>query len=74
MPKVILQQVDQLCSRFLWKGSSSSASGAKVKWDILCLLKSEGRLGLKKLVGWVAFEPCLLLKAPYGLFGSKNMF
>ncbi|KAH1113920.1 hypothetical protein J1N35_007298 [Gossypium stocksii] len=72
--KVVLKQVDQLCSRFLWKGSNSSASGARVKWDILCLPKFEGRLGLKKLVGWVASKPCLLLKAPYGLFESKNIF
>ncbi|XP_039015205.1 uncharacterized protein LOC120145416 [Hibiscus syriacus] len=48
----VLHRIEQLCSRFFWKGSDKSASGARVSWGKLCLLKSEGGLGLKDIKSW----------------------
>ncbi|XP_039069847.1 uncharacterized protein LOC120216524 [Hibiscus syriacus] len=41
IPATVLKSVDQLCSRFFWKGANKSAAGARVGWDQICLLKSE---------------------------------
>ncbi|PPR88263.1 hypothetical protein GOBAR_AA32431 [Gossypium barbadense] len=41
-----------MCTRILRKGKESSATGAKISWNQLCSLKSEGGLGLKDLYSW----------------------
>ncbi|XP_039069137.1 uncharacterized protein LOC120215551 [Hibiscus syriacus] len=48
----VLKSVDQLWSRFFWKGANKSAAGARVSWDQICQLKSEGGLGLKNTTTW----------------------
>ncbi|XP_039004676.1 uncharacterized protein LOC120131861 [Hibiscus syriacus] len=40
LPQSILHTIEQLCSRFFWKGSDKASSGARVSWGKLCLLKS----------------------------------
>ncbi|XP_039017492.1 uncharacterized protein LOC120148441 [Hibiscus syriacus] len=52
LPKEIIRKVEQLYSRFFWKGSDAHAKGARVSWKIVFLLKSEGRLGIKDVGGW----------------------
>ncbi|KAG8484242.1 hypothetical protein CXB51_022759 [Gossypium anomalum] len=47
LPKSVLQRINQLRSRFFWKGADASASGARVSWMQVCSVKSEGGLGLK---------------------------
>ncbi|XP_038997432.1 uncharacterized protein LOC120122379 [Hibiscus syriacus] len=42
----IIRKVEQLCSRFFWNGADVLARGARVNWKIICLMKSEGGLGL----------------------------
>ena len=32
LPKTVLKRINQLCSRFLWKGKDQGAKGAKVSW------------------------------------------
>ena len=49
LPKWFYAKVDSLCSRFLWKNSTTSAAGARVSWINICKPKSEGGLGLRKL-------------------------
>lgn len=49
LPKSVLQRINQLCSRFFWKGADTSASGARVSWMQICAVKSEGGLGLKDI-------------------------
>ncbi|KAE8676000.1 hypothetical protein F3Y22_tig00111640pilonHSYRG00245 [Hibiscus syriacus] len=44
LPASILKSVDQLCSRFFWKGADTSTAGARVSWESICLLKYEGGL------------------------------
>ncbi|KAE8687013.1 lectin-like protein [Hibiscus syriacus] len=52
LPLSVLKKVEQLCSRFFWKGSDRSAFGARVSWQNICCLKSEGGLGIKDLKTW----------------------
>ncbi|XP_039028408.1 uncharacterized protein LOC120162312 [Hibiscus syriacus] len=42
----IIKKIEQLCSRFFWKGVDLSASGARVSWRQVCLMKSDGGLGI----------------------------
>ncbi|XP_039068118.1 uncharacterized protein LOC120214237 [Hibiscus syriacus] len=51
-PQSVLNRIEQLCSRFFWKGSDIAATGARIRWDKLCLPKSEGGLGLKDIKSW----------------------
>ena len=50
--KSVLKKVNQLCSNFFLKGSSSSAKGARVSWKAICLPKAEDGLGLKDNLSW----------------------
>ncbi|XP_039023295.1 uncharacterized protein LOC120155901 [Hibiscus syriacus] len=52
LPQAIISKVKQLCSRFFWKGSDLPAKGARVSWKKICLMKSEGRLGVQDVRGW----------------------
>ncbi|KAG7574650.1 Reverse transcriptase domain [Arabidopsis suecica] len=47
-----LDEIERLCSAFLWKGAPNSARGAKVSWDSVCTPKQCGGLGLKRLSLW----------------------
>lgn len=51
LPKGCLEELERLCSAFLWSGAPNSARGAKVSWDSVCTPKESGGLGLKRLVG-----------------------
>ncbi|XP_039019830.1 uncharacterized protein LOC120151446 [Hibiscus syriacus] len=44
--------VEQLCSRYFWKGADKFVVGARVSWEIICLSKSEGGLGVKNIKSW----------------------
>ncbi|XP_022774081.1 uncharacterized protein LOC111316376 [Durio zibethinus] len=46
LPKKVIKRVNQLCSAFFWKGQSSTAKEARVRWQAKCKPTSEGRLGL----------------------------
>ncbi|XP_039057118.1 uncharacterized protein LOC120200312 [Hibiscus syriacus] len=52
LPQCVINCIDQLCSRFLWKGTDQAASRARVNWSSICCPKSEGGLGLKNLKSW----------------------
>lgn len=41
------QYGESMCNTFLWSGSPHNKHKAKVSWEIVCSLKSEGRLGLR---------------------------
>lgn len=49
LPKWFYAKVDSLFSGFLWKNSTSSASGARVAWSDICKPKAEGGLSIRKL-------------------------
>ncbi|KAE8681581.1 hypothetical protein F3Y22_tig00111311pilonHSYRG00001 [Hibiscus syriacus] len=52
LPNSVLMKIEQLCSRFFWKGTDKSASGVRVSWKNICFLKSEGGLGVKDMKSW----------------------
>ncbi|KAE8729921.1 Peptidyl-prolyl cis-trans isomerase FKBP15-3 [Hibiscus syriacus] len=52
LPQAIVNNIEQLCSRFFWKGTDKAATRARVSWQKICLAKSEGGLGLKDIKTW----------------------
>ncbi|XP_013624949.1 PREDICTED: uncharacterized protein LOC106331168 [Brassica oleracea var. oleracea] len=66
-PKRFYQKVDSICSAFLWKNSTTSASGARVSWSSICTPKEEGGLGLRTLE---EFDLVFRLKR----FGGRNFW
>lgn len=44
-----IKEINSLCSAFLWSGPSYNVKKAKVSWDVVCLPKKEGGLGLRSL-------------------------
>ena len=52
LPKQVTDQVEQLLRSFLWSGTDKKLKGAKVLWEDITCLKSEGGLGIKKTVVW----------------------
>ncbi|GAB4841386.1 hypothetical protein Ancab_039697 [Ancistrocladus abbreviatus] len=49
MPAKVVQKVDILRRRFLWRGSSLQKGLAWVKWETVCQPKSQGGLGVKRM-------------------------
>ncbi|XP_039024717.1 uncharacterized protein LOC120157747 [Hibiscus syriacus] len=52
LPKGVMRDIEKICLRFFWKGSDTSARGARVSWNQICTLKSESGLGLRELADW----------------------
>lgn len=69
LPKRFYEKVDSLCSAFLWKNRTSSASGARVSWSDICRPKKEGGLGLRKLD---EFELIFRLKRLWNFFSNSG--
>lgn len=49
LPKACLDEIESMCSAFLWSGTPNQTHKAKVAWDDLCAPKEEGGLGIRKL-------------------------
>lgn len=49
LPKACLDEIESMCSAFLWSGSPNQSHKAKVAWENLCCPKEEGGLGIRKL-------------------------
>ncbi|CAL9233408.1 unnamed protein product, partial [Arabidopsis halleri] len=49
LPKACIQEIDKMCSAFLWSGPSLNNRKAKVSWSEVCAPKKEGGLGLRSL-------------------------
>ncbi|GKB85769.1 RNA-directed DNA polymerase, eukaryota, reverse transcriptase zinc-binding domain protein, partial [Tanacetum coccineum] len=49
LPTRVLLDIEQLMRGFLWCQGSMHKGKAKVAWDVVCLLKDEGGLGVKHL-------------------------
>ena len=52
LPKRIINQVEQIIRRFLWKGPTLAKGGAKVAWDDVTYPLEEGGLGIRRLHTW----------------------
>ncbi|KAL0742100.1 hypothetical protein Bca4012_083613 [Brassica carinata] len=69
LPKRFYQKVDSLCSAFLWKNSTASASAARVSWSSICTPKEEGGLGLRTLE---EFDLVFRLKRLWNFFSNSG--
>ena len=49
LSKACLDEIESMCSAFLWSGSPNQTHKAKVAWEDLCCPKGEGGLGIRKL-------------------------
>ncbi|KAL9669292.1 hypothetical protein QQ045_006836 [Rhodiola kirilowii] len=49
LPKKVVNSVNSICARFLWKGNASGKGGFPVSWVDVCKEKSEGGLGIKDI-------------------------
>ncbi|XP_039029055.1 uncharacterized protein LOC120163114 [Hibiscus syriacus] len=52
LPQAIINRIEQLFSRFFWKGTDKAATGARVSWQKICLVKSKRGLRLKDIKTW----------------------
>ncbi|CAA7013050.1 unnamed protein product [Microthlaspi erraticum] len=69
LPKAFYTKVDSMCSAFLWKNKTDSASGARVAWRDVCKPRSEGGLGVRNLH---EFEVVFKLKQVWNLFANSG--
>lgn len=52
LPKACIAKINSMCSTFLWKGDVECRNNARVAWDVVCLTKEQGGLGVKDLFIW----------------------
>ena len=52
LPNNCLEEIERMCSAFLWSGKHNSARGAKVSWESVCTPIVCGGLGLRRLAPW----------------------
>ena len=52
LPAAVHKKIQQILTRFLWKGNAHSIGGVKVSWEHVCLPKEEGGLGIKNPKDW----------------------
>lgn len=49
LPQGCIDEIESMCSAFLWSGSPNITSKSKVAWEEVCKTKQEGGLGVRKL-------------------------
>ena len=69
LPKQVIEKIEQLMRRFLWKGTQLSKYGAKVAWDDICKPEKEGGLGVKKISDYNA---AMMLRYIWLLFTDEQ--
>ncbi|GKC40118.1 putative RNA-directed DNA polymerase, partial [Tanacetum coccineum] len=59
IPNGVLVDIEQCMRNFLWSPGASLKGKAKVAWDVVCLPKDEGGLGIRRWVKWIhAYKLC----------------
>ena len=69
LPCSTVTTMENILSKFLWKGTSLTPSGAKVAWNSICYPLTEGGLGVKKLKVW---NKAATLKHVWRILGTKK--
>ena len=49
MPKVVARRLEKLQRDFLWGGGTLERKAHLVKWEVVCVDKEKGGLGIRKL-------------------------
>jgi len=65
LPKKIIRSIEQKFDQFLWNGNEVCPAKAKVSWELICVLKKEGGLGLMRIEDW---NKAAILKHIWNLF------
>lgn len=63
--KKIIRSAEQKFNQFLWNGNEVCPAKAKVSWELICVPKKEGGLGLKRIEDW---NKAAILKHIWNLF------
>jgi hypothetical protein len=71
IPKGILKKLDFYRSTFFWQGDNHKKKYRLMKWDILCLPKDQGGLGILNLE---IKNICLLSKWLYKLINEDGIW
>ncbi|GJQ95829.1 hypothetical protein Tco_0006968 [Tanacetum coccineum] len=69
LPSRVLLDIEQIIRRFLWSHGSMKKGRAKVAWDVVCLPKDEGGLGVRRLD---TFNKALMVSHIWNLLSSKE--
>ncbi|GJT51583.1 retrotransposon protein, putative, ty1-copia subclass [Tanacetum coccineum] len=70
LPKGIIYYIQQLIRGFLWCNGEYKRGKAKVAWDIICLPKSEGGLGIRSLD---VFNIALMTTHVWNIISNKDL-
>ncbi|WVZ49763.1 hypothetical protein U9M48_001092 [Paspalum notatum var. saurae] len=71
VPKGILKKLDFYRSNFFWQGDNHKKKYRLIKWEILCLPKDQGGLGIKNLE---IQNVCLLSKWLYKFINEEGVW
>ncbi|XP_024014348.1 uncharacterized protein LOC112088307 [Eutrema salsugineum] len=71
LPKSCIQEIDKLCSAFLWSGPALNSRKTKVAWSVVTTPKREGGLGLKSLE---VANKVSVLKIIWRLLSKKSLW
>ena len=50
LPQTCIDEIESMCSAFLWSGFPNNTSMTKVAWDEVCRPYDEGGLGLRRVL------------------------
>lgn len=65
LPQRSIDEIESMCSAFLWSGSPNVTTKAKISWDEVCKSKKEGGLRVRRIKDvFIVFA----LKMIWGLF------
>ena len=69
LPSRVISDIEQLMRNFLWNHGDSSKGKAKVSWEVVCLPKAEGGLGVQRLD---TFNKALMVPHIWNLLSRKE--
>ncbi|GJY41443.1 hypothetical protein Tco_0428713 [Tanacetum coccineum] len=69
LPSRVLLNIEQLMRGFLWSPSSLKKGRSKVAWEVVCLPKNEGGLGIRRLE---VFNSALMIAHIWKLLSLKE--
>lgn len=49
LPQACIDDIESMCSAFLWSGSPNITSRAKIAWEDVCCPREEGGLGIRRV-------------------------
>ena len=69
LPQNCIEEIESMCSAFLWSGSPNITSKAKICWEEVCSPYDEGGLGIRRVS-----EVCVVLqlKLIWRLFAQSS--